>query len=256
MSFGELPDFQGDVDAWVRRVTGGRIRRMPVETEGSEDLVLLNALSLKASWVSAFPAHLTRDAPFTDRCGATRAVPTMRRRIPAGWVWGVDGVTVVELPCDGVRVRFLLGREGDRPAEVLPAAWAGGGERLVPVGDSVELALPRFSLRTTVDVLPHLAALGVVRALSSGADFSGISAADLFIGGVAQSAVVDVAEDGVEAAGVTQVAMTRSSADSRRTERIAFDRPFGVVVLDGAAELPLFVGWRSSAPLDDPRQQA
>ncbi|MFD0074000.1 serpin family protein [Streptomyces sp. NPDC127166] len=256
MSFGELPDFQGDVDAWVRRVTGGRMRRMPVETEGSEDLVLLNALSLKTSWVSAFPAHLTRDAPFTDRCGVTRAVPTMRRRIPAGWVWGVDGVTVVELPCDGVRVRFLLGREGDRPAEVLPAAWAGGGERLVPVGDSVELALPRFSLRTTVDVLPHLAALGVVRALGPGADFSGISAADLFIGGVAQSAVVDVAEDGVEAAGATQVAMTRSSADSRRTERIAFDRPFGVVVLDGAAELPLFVGWRSSAPLDDPRQQA
>lgn len=254
VSFGEVPaDAQPELDAWVRRATGGRIDRLPLDLDGSEDLVLLNALSLKAFWLTAFPARLTRDEPFTDRFGVTRSVPTMRKRIPAAWVWYVDGVTVVELPCAGergVRVRFVLGSEGAGAAEVLPAAWAGPGVRRALVADAADLTLPRFSLRTTTDAKEHLPALGVARALGPDADFSGLSAADVYIDKVAQSALVEVAEEGVEAAAVTQVTMTRSAAPFRHevVERIAFDRPFGVVVLDGAGELPLFAGWRSSAP--------
>ncbi|MFE1902375.1 serpin family protein [Streptomyces gardneri] len=65
-----------------------------------------------------------------------------------------------------------------------------------------------------------------------------------------QEALVEIAEEGVEAAAVTQVTMTRSAAVPRPAvvERIAFDRPFGVVVLDTSGEVPLFVGWRRSAP--------
>jgi len=49
----------------------------------------------------------------------------------------------------------------------------------------------------------------------------------------------------VKAAAVTQVAMTRSAAAPRPLERIAFDRPFGVVVLDAEGEVPLFAGWHA-----------
>ena len=251
MSWGEIPDPQEELDDWVRRGTGGRIAGLPLALDGSEDLVLINALALKASWATAFPGHLTRDEPFTDGSGDTRPVPTMRQRIPAGWVWYVDGVTVVELPCDGgARVRFVRGREGAGPGEVLPAAWAGAGERRPLVADAADLALPRFTLRTKTDAHAHLDALDVRLALGPEADFSGISAADMYIDKVVQEAVVEVAEEGVEAAAVTQVTMTRSAAAPRRqtVERIAFDRPFGVVVLDGAGEVPLFVGWRRSAP--------
>ncbi|MEU3427230.1 serpin family protein [Streptomyces gardneri] len=267
MSFGDIPDAQEEIDAWVRAATGGRIPRLPLALEGSEDLVLVNALALKASWLTAFPGHLTSDEPFTDGNGDTRPVPTMRQRIPAGWVWRVGGGTVVvELPCAGAgagagngddgggsrsaRVRFVLGAEGDGPGAVLPAAWAGAGERVPLVADSVDLALPRFTLRTKTLVHRQLDALGVRLALGAEADFSGISAADLCIDKVVQEAVVEIAEEGVEAAAVTQVTMTRSAAAPRPTvvERIAFDRPFGVVVLDASGEVPLFVGWRRSAP--------
>ncbi|MFH8575397.1 serpin family protein [Streptomyces zaomyceticus] len=249
---GEVPDTQGELDDWVREATGGRIDGLPLDLDGSEDLVLLNALALKASWLSAFPAHLTRDEPFTDGHGDTRSVPTMRKRIPASWVWYVDGVTVVELPCDGdeaARVRFVLGPEGTGPAEVLPAAWAGPAARKRLPADAADLGLPRFSLRTKSEVDGHLAALGITRALRPGADFSGLSAADLFISKVVQEVLVEVAEEGVEAAAVTQVTMTRSAAPSRRevVERISYDRPFGVVVLDASGEVPLFMGWRQSS---------
>lgn len=102
VSLGEIPAVdQDELDGWIRRATGGRVQRLPLGLDGSEDLVLVNALVLKASWLTAFPAQLTRDEPFTDGSGATRPVPTMRQRIPAGRVWSVDGVTVVELPCAG-----------------------------------------------------------------------------------------------------------------------------------------------------------
>ncbi|MFD7321048.1 serpin family protein [Streptomyces sp. NPDC059875] len=253
MSFGELAeDAQPELDAWVREATGGRIQRLPLALDGSEDLVLLNALALSASWLTAFPGHLTHDAPFTDGYGDSRPVPTMRQRIPAAWVWYVDGVTVVELPCAGgeaARVRFVLGPEGAGPVEVLPAAWAGPRERRPLTADSADLALPRFTLRTKTDAKEHLAALGITRAQRPGADFSGLSAADLYIAEVVQEALVEIAEKGVEAAAVTQVTMTRSAAPPRHevVERIAFDRPFGVVVLDGEGEVPLFVGWRNRA---------
>ncbi|MFJ2933579.1 serpin family protein [Streptomyces sp. NPDC087219] len=254
VSLGEVPAVaQDELDDWIRRATGGRVQRLPLGLDGSEDLVLVNALALKASWLTAFPAHLTRDEPFTDGCGDTRPVPTMRRRIPADAVWSVDGVTVVELPCAGeeaARVRFVLGRPGAGPADVLPAAWAAPSARKPLAADAADLTLPRFTLRTRTGADAHLASLGVGRASRPGADFSGLSPAGLFLSAVVQEALVEVAEEGVEAAAVTQVTMTRSAAPARRqvVERVAFDRPFGLIVLDASGELPLFAGWRRSAP--------
>ncbi|MEV4947507.1 serpin family protein [Streptomyces sp. NPDC053755] len=264
---------QREIDSWVEESTGGRIDRLPLALDGSEDLVLVNALALKASWLGAFPAAGTRDKPFTDRNGDSALVPTMHRRIPATWAWRVGGATVVELPCQGagsagpagaaggdegragaegsaVRVRFVLGAEGDDPAGAPAAAWAEAGRREALRADGVELALPRFSLRARTDVYGQLPALGVSRAVRPGADFSGLSPEELCISKVVQEALVEVAEQGVEAAAVTTVAMTRSGAPPRPKviEEIAFDRPFGVVVLDASGEVPLFVGRQSSAP--------
>ncbi|MET9434445.1 serpin family protein [Streptomyces sp. NPDC006551] len=259
IGFGTLADgtAQSELDSWVARATGGRIDRLPIDLDGSEDLVLVNALALQASWLTAFPVAGTRDEPFTDGRGATTSVPTMHRRIPASWAWRVGGATVVELPCAGeegsaARVRFVLGADGDGPAEALAAAWAGHGTRERLRADGVELALPRFSLRTRTDVYEQLPALGITRAVRPDADFSGLcpSSHGLCVAKVVQEALVEVAEQGVEAAAATVVAMTRGAASPRREviEVIAFDRPFGVVVLDASGEVPLFAGWRSSAP--------
>ncbi|QGZ48731.1 serine protease [Streptomyces sp. QHH-9511] len=263
-------DAQARLDAWVREATACRIDRLPLSLDGSEALVLVNALALKASWQARFAPALTRDEPFTDAAGATVAVPTMHQRLPARWVWtvsatgvgaaGVGAVTVVELPCEGERgalVRFVLGPKGAGSgagvgaAEVLAAAWAPPTRREHLAAEAVDLALPRFSLRTKTDVHARLGALGVGLATRPEADFTGLSAErPLWISAAAQEALVEVAEEGVEAAAVTAVAMTRGAAPPRHrvVERIAFDRPFGVVVLDASGEVPLLVGWRSSAP--------
>lgn len=245
------------MDAWVRAATGGLVERLPVEVTPDVLLLLVNVLVLKAGWATPFEGAATRDADFTDAAGVRHRVPTMHRAVAPGDAWTVDGVArVVELGCREeagrapVRVRFVLGPPGAGPAEVLPLAWAPGERCARLDAEQVALALPRFALRSRIDVTEQLAALGVRRSLGGAADFSGISPERLAISQVVQEAVVTVAERGVEAAAVTAVPMAPGAAVSRplRVERVAFERPFGVVVLDGVG-VPLFAGWQAGVPV-------
>lgn len=256
-------------DAWVREATDGMIERLPVTVTPDTLLLLVNALALKARWEYPFEGAATRDALFTDAAGVAHQVPTMRREVAPGDAWVVDaalgggagagasvGARVVEMRCavsrgglPPVRVRFVLGEPGAGPAAVLPLAWAPGERRSPIDAEQILMALPRFSLRTRTDATGQLAALGVRWAMSDAADFSGMSPERLAISQVVQEAVVKIAERGVEAAAVTAVPMPAGAAyRPRRVERITFDRPFGVVVLDGSAEVPLFAGWQAGAP--------
>jgi hypothetical protein len=71
----------------------------------------------------------------------------------------------------------------------------------------------------------------------------------LAIGDVVREAVVRVAEKGVQAASVTAATMRAPAFVRARVERIAFDRPFGAVVLDASGEVPLLIAWQARAPV-------
>ncbi len=249
------------IDAWVREATGGLVERLPVRVTADTLLVLVNALLLKARWETPFEGSNTHDRPFTDAAGVVHRVPTMHGSVPLADAWrattaGGDGqVEVVELRCATesgglpAKVRFVLGPEGAPAGQVLPAAWAGPGERVGVEADVVSLALPRLELRSTEDLLPPLRALGMRIAATREADFSRLSPEPLRISQVVQECVLRVAERGVEAAAVTVVAMRAGSAyRPMRVHSVRFERPFGVVVLDGSGSVPLFTAWQASAP--------
>ncbi|MFD5983346.1 serpin family protein [Streptomyces cyaneofuscatus] len=258
-----LPDVRFDdvldpeaVDAWVREATGGLIEALPLEVTDKTLLALVNILALKARWEKPFDARGTRDLPFTDASGTTRPVATMTKGVPLTDVWAVDGAYVVELRCTGgpdgggARVRFVLGEPGAGAARVLPAGWTDRAAGVRPEVDRVSLALPRLTLRTRIAVTGQLPALGVRLATSDAADFSGLSPLPLAISDVVQEAVLKVAEEGVEAAAVTVVAMRAGSAapPPQRVLHLAFDRPFGIVVLPADGEVPLFTAWQADTP--------
>ncbi|MDF6021414.1 serpin family protein [Streptomyces sp. JH34] len=245
-----------EADAWVRERTGGLIERLPLDIDGEMALVLVGVLALKALWEKPFDMGRTRDAAFTDAAGTSRQVATMHASVPLADVWTVAGAHVVELRCraepDGappLRVRFVLGEPGEGAADVLPKAWAAARTHAPRNAGVVTVALPRFTLRTRIPVTDQLPALGVRLATDAGAaDFSGLSPRRLHISEVVQEAVVKIAEKGVEAAAVTVVALRAVAVSPRVVRHIAFDRPFGVVVLDGSSDVPLFAGWQADIP--------
>ncbi|NDZ61678.1 serine protease [Streptomyces anulatus] len=259
-----LPDVRFDpmdpaaADAWVREATGGLIGRLPLEITDETLLALVNVLALKARWEKPFEAWQTHDLPFTDAAGTVVPVPTMAKDVPVADAWTAGGAYVVELRCasepgggPGARVRLVLGEPGVGAGRVLPVGWAPRAEGVPLDTDRVTIGLPRLTLRTRVPVTGQLASLGVRLALTDAADFSGLSREPLAISDVVQEAVLKIAEEGVEAAAVTVVAMRAGSAPRpQRVHHIAFDRPFGIVVLAGSDDVPLFTAWQAEAPVD------
>ena len=255
VGFGNLdPDDVSAIDAWVADATGGLIERLPAEVDENTLLLLVNALALKARWAEPFDAARTHERPFKSAAGSTCHAQMMSKQIPVTDAWRVPAgdATVVELRCEEqgagepARARFVLGPPGAGAAAVLPAGWAQPAAREPIEADEVQLGLPRLSLRTTLDVSSHLAALDIRVATSEAADFSLLSPEPLLIDQVVQEALIRVAEKGVEAAAVTTVAMAAAGLPmERRIVRIDFDRPFGIVLLDGSGTVPLFTAWQA-----------
>ncbi|MGW4629424.1 serpin family protein [Streptomyces rubiginosohelvolus] len=258
-----LPDVRFDpmdpaaADAWVREATGGLIERLPLEITDDTLLALVNVLALKARWEKPFEGWRTQDLPFTDAAGTVRKVPTMGKDVPVADAWTAGGAYVVELRCaqepggaPGARVRLVLGEPGAGPERLLPVGWAPRTAGTALDTDRVTVGLPRLALRTRAAVTEQLPALGVRLATSDDADFSGLSPEPLRVSDVVQEAVLKIAEEGVEAAAVTVVAAPAGAAPRpQRVHHIAFDRPFGIVVLAGADDVPLFTAWQADTPV-------
>ncbi|MHB1127626.1 MAG: serpin family protein [Bacillota bacterium] len=106
--------------------------------------------------------------------------------------------------------------------------------------DEVQLRLPRFKLEYGIKNLnDSLTALGMGEAFSGIADFSGIRDG-LSISRVLHKAVIEVNEEGSEAAAATVVEMNESAV----AEPLTFiaDRPFVFIIADDETGTILFMG--------------
>jgi serpin B len=102
------------------------------------------------------------------------------------------------------------------------------------------VSMPRFKVGSDLLLNDALKGLGMTDAFSGGtADFSGMTGArDLFIDAVVHKAVVEVAEDGTEAAASTAVVMKKDPAP----RRFLADHPFIFMIRDRASGSILFMG--------------
>jgi serine protease inhibitor len=210
-------------------------------------LVLASAVYLKAAWSDPFPEDETHDAPFypegPDRPGVT--VPTMRGTATRDYLRG-EGYRAVLLPYRDIGLAMAVLLPDGPLAELRPKVSAAGLAGLLAgaTRHEVTLALPRFRLRATFDLVPALRRLGVARAFGAEADFSGITVTEpLRIGAVAHQAYIDVDEHGTEAAAATAVAMAgHAVVQAPPPVTVVVDRPFLFAILDRATGVPVFLG--------------
>jgi len=249
-------DFTGAPDAARNEInhviaeqTAGKITGLlpPGSIGPRTRLVLANAMYLKAAWLAPFPAAQTSDAPFypDGREGADVTVPMMRGTAARAYIDG-DGYQAVLLPYAGGSLAMAVILP-DGPLAALRPAIAAQGLSGVLAGTSrhqVTLSLPRFRVEAAFDLIPALRQLGVHKAFSGDADFSGITEAEpLQISTVAHKAYIDVDEQGTEAAAAT-AAGVRAAAALRSPPLVTMvvDRPFLFGIVHTATGLPLFAG--------------
>jgi len=247
-----LVDYQADpeaarqtINAWVKTQTDGRIPQLlgTGTVTPATRLALVNAIYLKASWATAFPADATQPAPFTRADGSTVSVATMSLSTSLQYAAG-PGWRAVELPYVGGSLALTVIVPDDLAtfeAGLTEQGLAQVTSALAP--REVDLSLPKFSIETATSLAAALTALGMPLAFDPDqADFSGITTQQrLFISDVIHQADIAVDEKGTEAAAASAVVMAGTAAPAERVT-LRVDRPFLFALRDLPTGAILFLG--------------
>ncbi|XP_054986240.1 alpha-1-antichymotrypsin-like [Sorex araneus] len=235
------------INDYVELETRGKIKELVKGLDAKTRMVLVNCLFFKAQWKTPFDPDDTHPSDFHVSKSRKVEVPMMNAmviRVP----YFRDkelGCTVVQLPykASSACAILVLPDEGHM-AEVEAALLPGTLQRW---RDSLEMRaitlwLPKFSVSGDYDLKQVLALLGLRSVFSRDADLSGLThAKNLRVSEVVHKAVLDVAEEGTEAAAATGTKFTPFSARSYKTI-VNFNRPFLVVLLSEDTKSILFLG--------------
>ena len=247
-----LVDFRSDAESarlvinlWVSDRTEKRIPELLAKGDVDKltRLVLVNAIYLKAAWLTPFAPELTKPGAFTKLDGSIVDVPMMRGGGMLPYASGL-GWRAVEVPYVGEALAMTL---------IVPDDFAAFEARLDPTllsgitsalsAHQVDLSLPKFGIETQADLAGALAAIGMPLAFDPDwADFSGITAEEkLVISKVVHQANIDVDEKGTTAAAATAVVL-RATALPTDLVTMRIDRPFLFAVRDTKTGAILFLG--------------
>jgi serpin B len=240
------------IDAWVKDVTKGAIPEIlggPVS--GKISFAALNALHFKGRWRTPFDPAQTAQTPFTGIDGKTADVAMMHlakaTRAFQQQKIGERTFVGVDLPFADERFSLVVVTTAEKPAAVKDfgkvAGWLGGDGFKLASGD---LALPRFSASVSEDLLPTLDSLGLANARRSPTAFAGFGA-DVSLSRVAQRAMIDVDEEGAEAAAATAILGSRA-LEADDSVHMVVDKPFIYALRDKATGLILIAGYAGLPP--------
>jgi serpin B len=236
------------INNWVSRKTKGHIPTILERIDAQAVLFLLNAVYFKGQWQKQFAKSLTQEAPFYLLSGATRPVPLMSQTGRFQYFQGENFQALslpygqghlsldLFLPAPGTALQTFL-------AGVNQATWQQWLTRFQE--REGEIKIPRCKLAYEATLNDPLQALGMAVAFTPGrADFSGMrKQRDLFLSAVKHKAVLDLNEQGTEAAAATSTGMSVTSV-MPPTEKFTLvaNRPFLLVIRHQQSGAILFLG--------------
>ncbi|XP_015254743.1 PREDICTED: plasminogen activator inhibitor 1 [Cyprinodon variegatus] len=241
----------GIINAWVSDHTAGAIPAFlaPGALDDETRLVFLNALHFQRLWKVPFDPKLTQERMF--HCANGSSVPVHMMRLTNNFNYGefvtADGVDydVIEVPYEGDSLSMLLVSpfEPDVPLSVLSADLSS--QRVRQWRSELrnvrrQLAMPRFSLNSEVDLKSTLRKMGLGEIFNlATADFTRITSDErLCVSKVLQKVKMEVNERGTEGASATVAVMFSRMA----VQEITLDRPFLFLIQHKHTGALLFMG--------------
>ena len=238
----DSPATVGKINAWASQQTQGKIPQVIQTIQPENVLFVLNALYVKGTWKTQFVPSLTYDAPFTTPSGVDKMVRMMRQKTSMRRAFR-DGYAAFELPYgnDQYAMTILLPAPNGSADALLQRFSASEWTQLqqnMTVG-SMDIGLPKFTLRYEAGLNSILSDMGMPTAFSTRADFTRMNAAGgLTLSFVKQHAFISVDEQGTEAAAVTTGGVSTTSVQMPTL----CDRPFVFVIHEKNTNTILFVG--------------
>ena len=243
------PNTLTTINQWVDTNTNGKIPKILDEINSDLLLFLINAIYFKGSWQIEFdPAH-TRDGTFYLATGAEKQVPLMTRSGDYAYYENYDEMfQAISLPYGDGQMSmyiFLPYRESDLNTFLANLNTENWENWIAEFHEQeVSLSMPKFKLEYEKTLNNPLQSLGMAIAFSpNGADFSRMAdlerfGKNLYIGEVLHKAVVEVNEEGSEAAAVTSIGIRATSLPPQ----FIANRPFFFAIRDNETKTTLFMG--------------
>jgi serpin B len=242
------PDAPSAINRWVNDKTNGKITSMVDRIEPETVLFLMNAVYFKGKWSQPFDPKNTGDRPFTPASGSPKTLPFLSQTGDYRYL-ETDKFQAIRLPYGSGEFGFyvFLPKASTSLAQFTQQlnaeTWKTWMSQLRSREGSIQL--PRFKLEYEVSLNEMLKTLGMEVAFNPAqADFSGISPPPppLVISQVKHKTVVDVNEEGTEAAASTGIEVSVTSAPSQPPFAMIVDRPFFCAISDDKTQTILFLG--------------
>ncbi len=252
------------INGWVKEKSGGTIPFLLGTNDLSKTtkLVLLAASHFKKAWASAFQKEEIEIAPFVTAAGNRVDVELMRKsellpflQTPEMMICELDYAKsekedavyscAIILP----KIKEMFPLVGDSLTNAQIKKWLDNTAL-----EQVELFLPKISLEYQSSLKEALENMGMQRAFSKEADFSGIAAETdpnlgLMIDKVLHRTFLQIDENGTEAAAATAATMImKAGAPTKDAVIMRCDHPFFIVIREKKTGLFLFFA-RVEAPL-------
>ena len=246
---GETEKSRQTINSFIEEQTNDKIKDLiPVGSlDAMTRLVLTNAICFKGIWEWEFDKDDTHERDF--KITATNTVKTsMMNMNPEEATFNyaeTEDLQILELPYKGDKISMLilLPKENlDKIDSILTAEKLNEYKSQMKETELDSISLPKFEFDTKYFMNNALSSLGMPKAFSGDADFSGMTGKkDLFISSVIHQAYIGVDEEGTEAAAATAVIMTMGiSLEPRKIFNA--DHPFIFLIQEKNTGNILFLG--------------
>ncbi len=238
-----------EINDWVYDETREKIEDLIAPGVLTDDtrMVLVNAIHFLGPWLKEFDPEQTRENHFylqgrefvmADFMHSTDTLPYFED----------EGMQLLEIPYseNNFSMVILLPKESLQMEAIEKSLSSDDFENMLNSLESTEIDvfIPKFEAETKLDLEEVLIGMGMAQPFNRYADFSGMTGdLDLKIDKVIHQAMIEVAEEGTEAAAATAVVIIRkTSIDPDPRKAFIANKPFLFFIKENQHNSILFAG--------------
>ena len=235
------------INAWTANKTNSFIMDVvrPESISPLTNVILINALYLKADWYAPFDSAKTADEPFYVQPSGSVTVKMMRHDWEFNY-FDANDCQLLELPCFGCPLSMVVILPKTSALTNFIAALSSNklsSLQKAMTSARVQVSLPRFKIENSINLNPVLNEFGMNEAFSQNADFTGISSqGGIWVDAILHKAFININEVGIKAAATTDVRLIGSSPNPPEPKVFNANHPFIFLVKDCRSETILFMG--------------
>ncbi|MGE0021373.1 MAG: serpin family protein [Draconibacterium sp.] len=236
------------INDWVSEKTNDKITKIIENLSQLDRMVLLNAIYFNGIWTNKFEEKGTHNLSFTKTNGTTIEVPMMQKEEKLYYTTN-SLFSAVKMPYGNGQYNMvvLLPATGKNSQNVIDALSFLNWKKWMTefeTKDPVVVTMPRFKFAFEIKLNEVLKQMGMNKAFEPFvADFSKISETGLYISSAMHKSFIDVNENGTEAAAVTSITFTTTSAGNEPPKTYFYvDKPFVFAITEKDTDAVLFIG--------------